>query len=62
MSFWTAKAPDEGRWRGYNHVALEPTHAPFDSLVDAAEAKACPILKPRGVATWRIEPELNCDC
>jgi hypothetical protein len=33
-----------------------------DSLVDAAEAKACPILKPRGVATWRIELELNCDC
>lgn len=50
-----------GGWRGYHHVALEPTHAPFDSLADAAEARACPILKPRGIATWRIELELNCD-
>ena len=48
-----------GGWRGHHHFALEPTHAPFDSLTDAAEAKVCPILKPRGVATWHIEMELN---
>jgi hypothetical protein len=67
LSFNAAKLPalgiwiTRGGWRGYHHVALEPTHAPFDSLADAAEAKACPILEPRGVATWRIELELNGD-
>jgi galactose mutarotase-like enzyme len=50
-----------GGWRNYHHFAIEPTHAPFDSLADAAEAKACPILRPRAVTTWRIELELNCD-
>jgi galactose mutarotase-like enzyme len=50
-----------GGWRGHHHVALEPTHAPFDSLLDAVEASACPILKPRGVARWRLELDLNCD-
>ena len=50
-----------GGWRGHHHAALEPTHAPFDSLADALEAKACPIVNPHGSATWRIELELNCD-
>jgi hypothetical protein len=67
FSFDTAELPalgiwiTRGGWRGHHHFALEPTHAPFDSLTDAVEAKACPILKPRGVATWHIELELNCD-
>jgi len=50
-----------GGWNGYHHFAIEPTQAPFDSLTEAAAAKACPILKPCGVTTWRIELELHCD-
>jgi galactose mutarotase-like enzyme len=48
-----------GGWNGHHHMALEPTHAPFDSLADAADAEACPILKPSGVVTWHIELELQ---
>jgi galactose mutarotase-like enzyme len=50
-----------GGWSAHHHFALEPTHVPFDSLADAADAKACPILKPRGVSTWHIELEFNCE-
>ena len=50
-----------GGWNAYHHFAIEPTHAPFDSLAHAAEAKACPILKPLGVASWHVELELICD-
>jgi galactose mutarotase-like enzyme len=49
-----------GGWNGYHHFAIEPTHAPFDSLADAADAGACPMLKSRETISWTVELELGC--
>jgi galactose mutarotase-like enzyme len=57
LGIWVTR----GGWNSYHHFALEPTHAPFDSLAEAANAKACPVLKPCGLSTWHIELELHCD-
>jgi hypothetical protein len=44
-----------GGWRGYEHVALEPTNFAFDSLAEAApKATSAGVLPPEGERTWAI--------
>jgi hypothetical protein len=44
-----------GGWNGYEHVALEPTNLPFDSLAEATpKATSARVLPPKGERTWAI--------
>jgi hypothetical protein len=44
-----------GGWKGYEHVALEPTNSAFDSLAEAApKATSAGVLPPEGERTWAI--------
>jgi hypothetical protein len=49
-----------GGWNGYEHVALEPTNLPSDTLVEAIpKATSALVLPPTGEKVWTIELHLQ---
>lgn len=50
LGIWISR----GGWNGYEHLALEPTNLPFDSLTEHGRVPRPPTLQPCEHRTWTV--------